>query len=120
MKVVDLVTRNTDQLSLHFSDFCTNLYRIYKFNALKNKKEKVFFFAQGPLEGKIFSQISPWPDLETGEAAGGRIPAWGLTGGGEEVGEKLHGVERNTGVGSVGVGVAGAGGAAESSGRRWR
>ena len=66
------------------------------------------------------AQISPWPDLETGEAADGQIPAWGLTGGGEEVGEKLHGVERNTGVGSVGVGVAVRGSSAEQELQRRR
>ena len=30
-KVVDLVTRNSEQLSLNFSDFSTNLHRFYKF-----------------------------------------------------------------------------------------
>ena len=39
MKVVDLVTRNSDQLSLHFSNFYTNLYRFYKFVVFENKKE---------------------------------------------------------------------------------
>jgi hypothetical protein len=41
--------------------------------------------------------------LGAGEAAGGGIPAWGLTGGVGKVGEKLHGVERNPGVGSFGA-----------------
>ena len=31
MKVIDLVTKNSDQLCLHLSDFSTNLYRFYKF-----------------------------------------------------------------------------------------
>ena len=48
MKLVDLVTRNSDQLSLHFSDFSTNLYRFYKFTALENKKEKITFCAEAP------------------------------------------------------------------------
>ena len=48
MKVTDLVTRNSDQLNLHFSDFSTNLYRFYKFTALENKKEKVLFLHRGP------------------------------------------------------------------------
>ena len=40
--------------------------------------------------------------------------AWGLTGGvGEEVGEKLHGVERNPWIASVGARTAGGGGAME-------
>ena len=48
MKVVDLVTRNSDQLSIHLSDFSTNLYQFYKFTALENKKEKVLFLRRGP------------------------------------------------------------------------
>ena len=44
----------------------------------------------------------------------------GLTGGGGEVGEKLHGVERNLGVGSVGARDGRSGGSAKSSGRRRR
>ena len=38
-KVVDLVTRNSEQLSLHFSDFSTNLYRFYKSAVFFKKKE---------------------------------------------------------------------------------
>ena len=36
---------------------------------------------QGPLEEVISSQISPWPDLEIGEAAGDRNPAPAAAGG---------------------------------------
>ena len=43
----------------------------------------------------------------------GRNPVWGLTGGVGEVGEKLHGVERNPWIASVGAGTAGGGGAME-------
>ena len=39
IKVVDLVTRNSDQLSLYFSYFCMNLYLFYKF-AGKTRKHK--------------------------------------------------------------------------------
>jgi len=52
--------------------------------------------------------------------AGGRNPAWGLTGGVGEVGEKLHGVERNSGMGSVGARDGRSGGSAKNSGRRRR
>ena len=38
MKVVDLVTRNSDQLSLHFSDFSMNLYRFYKFAVFEKQQ----------------------------------------------------------------------------------
>ena len=48
----------------------------------------------------------------------GRNPAWGLTGGMGEVGEKLHGVERNPWIASVGAGTAGGGGATEQQLRR--
>jgi len=48
MKVVDLVTRKSDQLSLHFSDFSTNLYRIYKFTALEKKRKKNIFLRKDP------------------------------------------------------------------------
>jgi len=87
---------------------------------LEKKKEKGFLFAQRPLEEVFFSRIGPWPDFRAGEAAGGGIPAWGLTGDGGEVGEKLHGVERNPRVGSVGRGTAGGGGSAEQELRRRR
>ena len=48
----------------------------------------------------------------------GRNPAWWLTGGVGEVGEKLHGVERNPWIASVGAGTAGGGGATEQQLRR--
>ena len=48
----------------------------------------------------------------------GRNPAWGLTGDVGEVGEKLHGVERNPWIASVGAGTAGGGGATEQQLRR--
>ena len=48
MKFVDLVTRNSDQLSFQFSNFSTNLYQFYKFTALENKKEKYLFLRKGP------------------------------------------------------------------------
>ena len=81
MKVVDLVVRIPKHLDLHFSDFYMNLYRIYKFAGLENKKKKKELFAQRPLEDFFFSRIGPWPDLEAGEAAVSRIPAPGVNGG---------------------------------------
>ena len=49
IKVVDLVTRNSYQLSLYFSNFSANLYRFYKFTALeKTKKGKRTFCAEAP------------------------------------------------------------------------
>ena len=74
MKVVDLVARIPKHLDLHFSDFSMNLYRIYKFAGLENKKKKKELFAQRPLEDFFFSRIGPWPEFEAGErrAAGFR------------------------------------------------
>jgi len=70
MKVVDLVTRNTDQLSLNFSDFSTNLYRFYKFAVFENKKKRKWDLASRPLERFGRLQIGPWPDLEQGRRRG--------------------------------------------------
>jgi len=81
MKVVDLVARIPKHLDLHFSDFSMNLYRIYKFAGLENKKKKKELFAQRPLEDFFFSRIGPWPDLEAGAAAVSRIPAPAAAGG---------------------------------------
>ena len=74
MKVVDLVVRIPKHLDLHFSDFSMNLYRIYKFAGLENKKKKKELFAQRPLEEVFFLRIGPWPEFEAGErrAAGFR------------------------------------------------
>ena len=40
MKVVDLVARIPEHLDLHFSNFSTILYGIYKFAVFENKKKK--------------------------------------------------------------------------------
>jgi len=86
MKVVDLVARIPKHLDLHFSDFSMNLYRIYKFAGLENKKKKKELFAQRPLEDFFFSRIGPWPDFRAGERRaagfrrGGSPGAWGKWG----------------------------------------
>ena len=40
MKVVDIVTRIPEQLSLNFFDFSTNLYLFYKFAVFGKQKRK--------------------------------------------------------------------------------
>ena len=50
---------------------------------------------QGPLEEVISSQISPWPDLEIGEAAGDRNPAPAAAGGKGEQGDEQEDIERD-------------------------
>ena len=88
MKVVDLVTRNSYQLSLHFSDFSTNLYRFYKFTALENKKEKRPLFAQRPLDFCFFSGKVPGGLDRTGERFEWRFPVRSGPGGEGKVGGK--------------------------------
>ena len=88
MKVVDLVTRNSDQLSLHFYDFSTNLYRFYKFTALENKKEKGSLFAQRPLDFCFFSGKVPGGLDRTGERFEWRFPVRSGPGGEGKVGGK--------------------------------
>ena len=106
MKIVDIVTRNSDQLSLHFSDFSTNLYRFYKFTALENKKEKGSLFAQRPLDFCFFSGKVPGGLDRTGEMFEWRFPACLLAGGEGDVGEKGEGVEAHRWVPGIGVGAA--------------
>jgi len=91
MKVLDLVTRNSYQLSLHFSNFSTNLYRFYKFTALENKKEKGPLFAQRPLDFCFFSGKVPGVLDRTGERFARHFPARSLAGGEGKVGEKGEG-----------------------------
>ena len=74
-KVVDLVTRNSDQLSLHFFRFFYQFISILQVCCFGKQKGKSSLFAQRPLEEFISSQIFPWPDLEVGEAVGSRNPA---------------------------------------------
>jgi hypothetical protein len=66
-KVVDLVTRIPEKLSLYFSEFSTNLYRFYKFTGKTRKHihkfaKRALGLAQNPLEDLSFSQKGPWPE----------------------------------------------------------
>ena len=93
MKVVDLVTRNSDELSLHFSDFSTNLYKFYNFTALENKKEKGSLFAQRPLDFYFFSGKVLGGLDRTGERFEWHFPVRFGPGGEGKVGEKGEGTE---------------------------
>ena len=77
-KSVDLVTMNSEQLSLYFFEFSTICYGFLKFTVLKKKKRNI---AQRPLERFGALQYSPWQDLEQGRRAG-RNPAGLVAGGG--------------------------------------
>jgi len=85
----------------------------------KQKEKERTFCAEAPGRHVLLAD-RPLAGLQSRGAAGGGIPAWGLTGGVGKVGEKRHGVERNPRVGSVGRGTAGGGGSAEQERRRRR
>ena len=86
MKSVDLVTRNSKHLDLHFSDFST----IFKqFTSLlfetKNWKDRFakgpLHHAQNPLGTKNKLQRGPWPEVGEGTGGVGQFPAVSLAGG---------------------------------------
>ena len=58
-KVVDLATTIPEQLSLHFYDLSTNLYRFYKFAIFETKRKTKPTLAYMPLEGFGELQIGP-------------------------------------------------------------
>ena len=51
-KVVDLFTKNSEQLDLHFYDLSLNFYRFYKFTVFENKKKR-----------NEILHLGPWKDL---------------------------------------------------------
>jgi len=79
MKVVDLVARIPEHLDLHFSDFSTILYGIYKFAVFENKRKRKGNLASRPLDFYFFSPWVPGRGLKQGrqwrpdsDAYGGR------------------------------------------------
>ena len=87
-KVVDLVTRIPENLSLYFSDFSTNLYRFYKFSG-KTRKH-IHRFAKGPLGCFGGLQNGPWPEYRGRGGLAGRFPATAVAGGEGGDGEGLE------------------------------
>ena len=67
MKVVDLVAGIPEHLDLHFSDFSTILYGIYKFSVFENKRKRKRTLAFRPLEVCFFSLEVPGGGNRTGE-----------------------------------------------------
>ena len=70
-KIVDLVTRIPEQLSLHFSDFSTNLNKFYNIAVFGNKKKN-------KTDSRIYTPGRFWgianrslPDLIGGAELGG-------------------------------------------------
>ena len=68
IKVVDLVARIPEHLDLHFSDFSTILYGIYKFAVFANKRKRKGNLASRPLDFYFLLTVGPWSGFETGEA----------------------------------------------------
>ena len=59
IKLVDLVARIPKHLDLHFYDFSMNLYRIYKFAGLENKKKKKeLFCVKAPGRSVFFAETT--------------------------------------------------------------
>ena len=69
-KVVGFDLRIPKHFSLHFYDFSTILYGIYKFAVFENKRKRKGNFVVGPLEDFGGLQSHPWPDRDRG--GGGR------------------------------------------------
>ena len=77
VKVVYIFANIPEQLSLYFSDFSTICKRIYKFAVFQNKRKRKRDLASRPLERIGGSQISPWPEPGTEEAAAAAFPGEG-------------------------------------------
>ena len=90
-KVVGFDLRIPKHFSLHFSDFYTILYGIYKFAVFGNKRKRKRTFASRPLEVCFFSR-NPWRREQNRGGAVLGFPVWFGPGGEGEVGEK-EGVE---------------------------
>ena len=63
-KVVGFVLRIPKHFSLHFFDFYTILYGIYKFAVFENKRKRKQTFASRPLELCFLLTRGPWLDQE--------------------------------------------------------
>ena len=118
-KVVGFDLRIPKHFSLHFSNFSTILYGIYKFAVFENKRKRKRTFASRPLDFYFFSREALGGGNRTGEGLRRRFPASGGTGGGGKVGEKGEGTEPHLWVSSVRGEEARGGGSTEQGGRRW-
>ena len=78
-KVVVIVLRIPEHFSLHFSDFYTILYGIYKFAAFDSSVHVCFSLR--PLDFCFFSGEVPGGLNRTEEGLARRFPALGMAGG---------------------------------------
>ena len=76
MKVVDIVTKNSDKLSAFLQFFCEfiSILQVHCFGKQKGIKEMQtgpWIHAENPLESQKYSQVGPWVEVEEGEGRGG-------------------------------------------------
>ena len=116
-KVVVLVLRIPEQLSLYFSDFFTILYGIYNFAAFDSSVH--VSFSLRPLGFCFFSGEVPGGSSEQSREWERRFSAMGLAGGEGKVGEKGEGFTPHLMVVLARREVDGGGGSAVRGGRRW-
>ena len=90
-KVVVLILRIPEQLSLYFSDFSTILYGIYKFAAFDSSVH--VSFSLRPLGFCFFSGEVPGGSSEQSRERARRFPARRVTGGEGKVGGNGEGLE---------------------------
>ena len=81
-KVVGFDLRIPKHFSLHFSDFFTILYGIYKFAVFENKRKRKRTFASRPLDFCFFPQEVLGRTGQNRGGSGGRFPLRRGTGGG--------------------------------------
>ena len=117
-KVVGFVQRILKHFSLHFYDFSTILYGIYKFAVFENKRKRNRTFASRPLDFSFFSREVLGGTGQNRGGSGGCFPARFGPGGEGKVGEKGEGARAHLPVVSVGVEVACGGLFAGGGGRR--
>ena len=118
-KVVGFDLRIPKHFSLHFFDFSTILYGIYKFAVFENKRKRKRTFAYRPLEVLVLLTGGPWRTLENRGGILAWFPARFGPWGEGKVGEKSEGARAHLPVVSVGAEVACGGLSAGAGGRRW-
>ena len=92
-KVVYFDLRIPKHFSLHFYDFSTILYGIYKFTVFENKRKRKRTFASRPLGFCFFSREALGGTGQNWGGSGGCFPARFGPGGEGKVGEKREGTE---------------------------
>jgi len=100
-RVVGFDLRIPKHFSLHFHDFSTILYGIYKFAVFENKRKRKPTFAYRPLEVLVLLTGGPWRTLENRGGISAWFPARFGTWGEGKVGVRREGTEPHLGVSLV-------------------